>query len=158
MQLEIRRVETAADMGDALSIRRAVFIEEQNVPEEEEIDEHDRDGGWIGEVVHWIGEVVQMTGYLDGQPVVTGRLIPDTTSDADAHIGRVAVLKELRGRGLGKQLMLALHDAARERGYSRLRLGAQLRAIPFYQRLGYVASGDVFLDAGIKHRRMDLAL
>ncbi len=151
MQVEIRRVETAADMDDALSVRRAVFIVEQNVSEEEEIDEHDRDGGWLG-------EVVQMTGYLDGKPVVTGRLMPDTSSDADAHIGRVAVLQELRGCGYGKQLMLALHDEARERSYNRLRLGAQLRAIPFYERLGYVASGDVFLDANIEHRRMDISL
>ena len=151
MQLEIRRVETPADMDDALSIRRAVFIDEQNVSEEEEIDEHDRDGGWLG-------KVVQMTGYLDGKPVVTGRLMPDTGSDADAHIGRVAVVLELRGRGYGEQLMLALHDAARERDYSRLRLGAQLHAIPFYERLGYIASGDVFLDADIEHRRMDILL
>ena len=151
MQLEIRRVETLEDMDDALSVRRAVFIEEQRVSEEEEIDEHDRDGGWLG-------PVVQMTGYLDGKPVVTGRLMPDTTSDADAHIGRVAVLQELRGAGYGKHLMLALHDAARKQGYSTLRLGAQLHAITFYERLGYVATGDVFLDANIEHRRMDISL
>ena len=151
MQLEIRRVETQADMDDALSIRRAVFIDEQNVSEDEEIDGHDRDGGWLG-------EVVQMTGYLNGKPVVTGRLMPDTASDADAHIGRVAVLKELRGKGYGRLFMLALHDEAGKRAYTKLRLGAQLPAIPFYESLGYVASGDVFLDANIEHRRMDIQL
>ncbi len=151
MQLEIRTVATQSDMDDALSVRRAVFIEEQRVSEDEEIDEHDRDGGWFG-------DVAQMTGYIDGRPVVTGRMMADSTTEADAHIGRVAVLKELRGKGYGKQLMLALHDEARERGYGNLRLGAQLHAIPFYERLGYVASGDVFLDAGIEHRRMDLSL
>ncbi len=151
MQLEIRSVVTQADMDDALSVRRAVFIEEQQVSEEEEIDEHDRDGGWLG-------DVVQMTGYLDGRPVVTGRLMPDSSPDADAHIGRVAVLEELRGRGYGKQLMFALHDEGRKRGYRRLRLGAQLHAIPFYESLGYVAQGDIFLDAGIEHRRMDISL
>ncbi len=151
MQLEIRTVVTQLDMDDALSVRRAVFNEEQQVAEDEEIDEHDRDGGWLG-------DVVQMTGYADGSPVVTGRLMPDTSSDADAHIGRVAVLKELRGKGYGKQLMLALHDEARSRGFRRLRLGAQLHAIPFYESLGYVAQGDIFLDADIEHRRMDIRL
>ncbi len=151
MQLEIRTVTTQSDMEDALSVRRAVFIEEQQVSEEEEIDEHDRDEGWLG-------DVVQMTAYLSGRPVSTGRMMPDTTSDADAHIGRVAVLQELRGQGYGRQLMLALHDEARNRGYCRLRLGAQLHAIPFYESLGYVAQGDIFLDAGIEHRRMDIQL
>ncbi len=151
MQLEIRTVATQSDMDDALLVRRAVFVEEQRVSEDEEIDEHDRDGGWLG-------DVVQMTGYLNGRPVATGRLMPDKTSDADAHIGRVAVLEELRGKGYGKQLMLALHDEARRRDYRRLRLGAQLHAIRFYESLGYVAQGDIFLDAGIEHRRMDISL
>ena len=151
MQLEIRAVATQSDMDDALSVRRAVFINEQQVSEDEEIDQHDRDGGWLG-------DVVQMTGYIDGKPVVTGRLMTESAPEADAHIGRVAVLKELRGKGYGKQLMLALHDEGRKRGFRRLRLGAQLHAIPFYESLGYMASGDVFLDAGIEHRRMDLQL
>ena len=101
---------------------------------------------------------MQLTGYLNGKPVVTGRMMADSTPQADAHIGRVAVLKELRGKGYGKQLMLALHDEARKRGFQRLRLGAQLHAISFYESLGYTVSGDVFLDAGIEHRRMDLLL
>ena len=151
MRLEIRTVTTHTDMDDALLVRRAVFIDEQHVSEDEEIDQYDREGGWLG-------DVVQMTGYLNGKPVVTGRMTPDSTPQADAHIGRVAVLKELRGKGYGKQLMLALHDEARKRGFQRLRLGAQLHAISFYESLGYTVSGDVFLDAGIEHRRMDLLL
>ncbi len=151
MQLEIRTVATQSDMDDALLVRRAVFVEEQHVSEDEEIDKHDRAGGWLG-------DVVQMTGYLNGVPVATGRLLPDTTSNADAHIGRVAVLEELRGKGYGKQLMLALHEEGRKRGYRRLRLGAQLHAIRFYESLGYIVSGDIFLDAGIEHRRMDISL
>ena len=151
MPLKIRTVVTQSDMDDALSVRRAVFIEEQQVSEDEEIDEHDRDGGWLG-------DVVQMTGYLDGKPVVTGRMMADTTSDADAHIGRVAVIEELRGKGYGKQLMIALHEEARKRGYRSLMLGAQLHAIPFYESLGYVARGDIFLDAEMEHRWMDISL
>ena len=159
MQLEIRTVRTQSDMDDALSVRRAVFIEEQQVSEEEEIDEHDRDEGWLG-------DVVQMTGYLTGRPVVTGRLMQETAPaevgkdrpKCDAHIGRVAVLEELRGKGYGKQLMLALHDESRKRGYRRLMLGAQLHAIPFYESLGYVARGDIFLDASMEHRWMDFQL
>jgi predicted GNAT family N-acyltransferase len=107
-----------------------------------------------------------MTGYVDGQPVVTGRLMRDSASAearkdrpiCDAHIGRVAVIEELRGKGYGKQLMIALHDEARSRGFRRLMLGAQLHAIPFYESLGYVVRGDIFLDASMEHRWMDVRL
>jgi len=149
MELTIRRVETQADMDDALSVRRAVFIEEQQVAEEDEIDDADRDGGWRG-------KVVQMVAYDDGRPVATGRLLHE--NEDIAHIGRVAVLAEHRKSGCGRALMLALQDAARERGYRQITLAAQLHAIPFYERLGYTARGDVFLDTNIEHRWMDLSI
>jgi predicted GNAT family N-acyltransferase len=136
-------------MGDALAVRRAVFIEEQGVSEEEEIDAHDADPEQVASAVH-------VVAYLDGRPVGTGRLLLDPSPGQNAHVGRVAVLRDHRGRGLGKAIMLALHEEARRRGYRGITVAAQLHAIAFYESLGYVARGDVFLDAGIEHRSMDL--
>jgi len=138
-------------MEDALAVRRAVFIEEQGVSEAEEIDEHDGDPERMVSAVH-------VVAYLGGQPVATGRLSLDAPSGQSAHIGRVAVLRDHRGQGFGQAVMLALHEEAQRRGYQGITVAAQLQAIPFYERLGYTAHGDVFLDAGIEHRLMDLSL
>jgi predicted GNAT family N-acyltransferase len=142
------RVATPAELHDALQIRRRVFIEEQNVPEELEIDEHDAEPATT--------TARHVLLRLDGAAVATGRLILE--SDANAHIGRVAVLAEHRGRGHGRTLMYALHELAIGLGVRAITLAAQLHAIGFYERLGYRARGDVFLDAGIEHRWMDLDL
>jgi predicted GNAT family N-acyltransferase len=144
-------VRTAEEMADALSVRRRVFIEEQAVPEDIEIDEHDADPSTVTDCLHVIV-------YLDGAPVATGRLLLDGPDDEYPHIGRVAVLAERRRHGVGQALMLALQDLARERGLPGITLAAQTHAIGFYERLGYVVRDDVFLDAGIEHRWMDLAL
>ncbi len=144
-------VRTLAEMNDALAVRRAVFVGEQGVSEEQEVDAHDGDPAQVTTAVH-------VLAYADGQPVATGRLLLDAARDENAHIGRVAVVRERRGRGYGRAVMLALQQEARRRGYRGITLGAQLHAIGFYARLGYVARGDVFLDAGIEHRWMDLRL
>jgi predicted GNAT family N-acyltransferase len=162
-RFEVVRVGTAADMAAALSVRRRVFIEEQRVPEDIEIDEHDvlreplrraQDGAQDERLI----SCLHVLGRLDGAAVATGRLLLAADEAGRAHIGRVAVLRELRGRGYGRDVMLALQELARERGFSGVTLAAQLPAIGFYERLGYVARGDVFLDAGIEHRWMDLDL
>jgi predicted GNAT family N-acyltransferase len=75
----------------------------------------------------------------------TGRLLPD------GHIGRMAVLKEARQSGVGSALLVALMQEARRRGHVRAVLSAQTHAVPFYQRHGYVVSGDVYMDCGIPH-------
>jgi predicted GNAT family N-acyltransferase len=142
-------VHTAAEMAEALFVRRRVFIEEQQVPESLEIDEHDADPAFVTTAAHVLLR-------LDGQPVATGRLIFAHAEDGAPHIGRVAVLAERRGEGHGRAVMLALHELARRRGFRRLTLAAQLHAIGFYERLRYVARDDVFLDAGIEHRWMDI--
>ena len=144
-------VQTAAQMEDALTIRRAVFIEEQAVTEAEEIDAYDGDPAQVTGAVHAIA-------YVGGQPVATGRLLLDAPAGRNAHIGRVAVLREHRRRGLGRAVMLTLQKEAERRGYSGVTVAAQVQAIPFYERLGYRAYGDVFLDARIEHRLMDLSL
>jgi predicted GNAT family N-acyltransferase len=151
VSLELRRVTTLAEMDDALSVRRRVFIEEQNVPESIEIDAYDTDPATAPPVVH-------VVAYSDGRCVATGRLLLDSHEGEYPHIGRVAVLEDERGKGYGRAVMLALHDIARARRMPGITLGAQVHAIGFYETLGYTARGDVFLDANIEHRWMDVTL
>jgi predicted GNAT family N-acyltransferase len=150
-RLALERVGSAAAMAEALAVRRRVFIEEQSVPEALEIDEHDADPAGVGSAIHVLAR-------LDGEAIATGRLLLHRDEKGHVHIGRVAVLATHRGRGVGRQVMQALHAIARERGCAAITLAAQLHAIGFYERLGYRARGDVFLDAGIEHRWMDFDL
>ncbi|MGJ7460936.1 GNAT family N-acetyltransferase [Halomonas sp. MA07-2] len=127
-------------LGEAASeIRRLVFIEEQRVPLAEEWDGRD------GDSRHFLA-------LLDGAPVGTARLLPD------AHIGRVAVLAEARESGIGAALMAAAIETARRERYPDVELAAQTHALAFYERLGFIAFGNEFLDAGIPHRNMRLDL
>ncbi len=151
MHLSVLRVDTPADLADALTVRRRVFIEEQAVPEQIEVDENDGAPRFLTSAVHVLGR-------LGGVPVATGRLLLDAPPGEFAHVGRVAVLREHRGRGFGAAIMAALHAEARKRGLPGITLAAQLHAIGFYERLGYSVRGDVFLDAGIEHRWADLVL
>ncbi|MBB3140270.1 GNAT family N-acetyltransferase [Halomonas organivorans] len=137
--IEIREGDWAT-LGEAAGeIRRVVFIEEQAVPREEEWDGRDP------QCVHFLA-------LADGRTVGTARLLPD------GHIGRVAVLAEARGLGIGLALMKAAIIAARRRGFSTVELAAQTHALAFYERLGFQAHGETFLDAGIPHRNMALDL
>jgi len=121
---------------DAAQVRREVFIEEQNVPVEEELDERDP-------------ECVHAVIYdSEGAPVATGRLLPD------GHIGRMAVCRAHRGQGLGSVVLERLIDEARRRGHLQVALAAQLHAQRFYVGHGFIAEGPVFLDAGIDHVNM----
>ena len=97
-------------------------------------------------------------GRLDGTPIATARLLLDFPPGEVPHIGRVAVLREHRGRHFGVAVMRALHDEARRRGHPGITLAAQEYVRRFYEGLGYVARGELFLDAGIEHRWMDLDL
>lgn len=117
----------------AAPIRTTVFVEEQLVPAEMEIDE------WDPQCVH----AVAFDG--EGGALGTGRLLPD------GHIGRMAVLKSARGTGVGSALLTALMDAARARGQREAMLSAQTHAVPFYERHGYSVCGTEYLDAGIPH-------
>jgi predicted GNAT family N-acyltransferase len=146
--IQVSVIRTPAEMEEALTVRRRVFIDEQGVSEAEEIDAYDADPATVTTAVHVIGRV-------DGVPVATARLLLDA-GDPYPHIGRVAVLAEQRRRGYGAAVMRALEDEARRRGLGGVTLAAQLHAIPFYEALGYVARGEVFLDARIEHRWMDL--
>lgn len=120
-----------------------MFIDEQHVPEEEEMDELD-------------GVAVHVLALSDGEPVGTGRLLVE--EGRSARIGRMAVLQPYRRRGVGSAILLCLMEAARQRGARQAHLAAQLHALPFYERFGFVAQGNVFEEAGIQHRWMDRAV
>lgn len=153
-RLEVTRVRTVEEMERALAVRRTVFIEEQRVPEAEEIDAHDGDPAVVTTAVH-------VLATLDGQAVGTGRLLLEYPRGAHAHIGRVAVLQTERRGGVGTAVMRALEAEGRLRGFAGITLAAQLHAIPFYEHLGYAVhpgpEGYIFLDAGIEHRWMSLS-
>lgn len=129
------------DAGDELSaIRRQVFIEEQAVPESLE---------WDG-----LDETAQHLLARDstGQPIGCARLLPS------GRIGRMAVLPQWRGHGVGRQMLQALLEIARSEGWREACLSAQVHAIPFYQQAGFEAYGPTYDDAGIPHRDMRLTL
>ena len=135
----VRAVQSDEERAQAYAIRHQVFVDEQGVPPELELDSLDADA-W-----HWLA-------WEQGQPVATARLI--SLTDRQGKVGRVAVLPAWRGSGVGRQLMFAIHDLAKEQGLQSLVLDAQLTVIPFYEGLGYETQGEVFEEAGILHRRM----
>jgi predicted GNAT family N-acyltransferase len=121
---------------EAVAIRYSVFVEEQLVPEDLEIDDFDPVS------VHALARAA------DGSAVGTGRLLPD------GHIGRMAVLRQARGRGVGSALLRALMNESRQRGNRDAMLSAQVHAAAFYERHGYVVEGEPYDDAGIPHVAM----
>ena len=124
-----------ADREILRAIREEVFVREQSVPADMEWDEFDAHSRHV-------------LAVANGVSVGTGRLLPD------GHIGRLAVLRKWRRKGVGSALLMGLLDEARRRGLSRVLLNAQIQALPFYLRHGFHAEGEDFLDAGIAHRRM----
>ena len=126
------------DLATCLAIRRVVFIEGQNVPEEEEVDGRD-------------GEALHLLAHRDGEAIGTARMLIDGES---GKIGRVAVLEGARGQGAGRALMLAALQELRTRGLREAWLGSQTHALAFYEALGFQAVGPEFIDAGISHRMM----
>ena len=132
----IRDVTWAQEEERLRAVRLAVFVVEQNIPEEQEWDEHD------AVCAHALAE------DREGVPIGCGRLLPD------GHIGRLAVLSDWRGQGVGAGLLLHLVELARKRGHARVLLNAQEHAVPFYARYGFAPSGEPFMEAGIAHREM----
>lgn len=149
-------VRVADDPGDreaCFAVRKEVFVVEQGVPQEIEYDVHDADA------VHVLAV------REDGLPLGTGRLLygeaAAAKTDGDltvGSLGRLAVTQEARGLGVGAALVRAIEDAARARGLAAVDLHAQTHALGFYERLGYVAYGPEFPDAGMPHRAMRRAL
>ena len=136
----VRLAHWPEDTAMLRQVRETVFIQEQHVPADIEWD------GIDAECIH------ALAMSRDGSPVGTGRLL------RDGHIGRMAVLREWRKLGVGSQMMELLMAEARRRHYPCLALNAQVSAVPFYARFGFVTRGDEFEEAGIPHLEMILPL
>jgi len=120
------------------ALRRAVFVDEQGVPDEIEIDGRD------GEATHFLA-------WVNGMPIGTARL---RVVDGEGKAERVAVLDDYRGHGAGRVLMNVVESGARSQGLRSVFVHAQESAVPFYERLGYAAFGERFLEADIPHLAM----
>ncbi len=140
-EYRISSADWRKDRDSLLSVRHTVFVHEQKVPIEIEVDD--------GDPVSF--HVLALDS--SNQPIGTARLSPE------GRIGRVAVLKEWRKHGVGTALMRFLVDQARESRFSNdLLLHAQTWTIGFYESLGFVAEGEEFTEADISHRTMRLKL
>jgi predicted GNAT family N-acyltransferase len=141
----IRVIEVGGDparMAQAWALRRRVFIEEQHVPEEIELDADD-------------ARAIHALALEDERAVGCGRMLE---RDDYVKIGRMAVLAERRGAGVGRRVLEFLVERARRRGFRCAVLDAQLHAEGFYLKQGFTPVGEVFEEAGIPHRRMERAL
>lgn len=124
------------------ALRRAVFIEEQGISEADEWDDLD-------------GSAVHLLACADGEPVGTARVL---IGGDEGRIGRICVARSQRGTGLGAALVQHGIDRLRARGVNVVRLGAQVHATGFYEKLGFRICGPVYDDAGIPHHEMELRL
>ena len=133
-------------MAVALTIRFEVFVAEQHVPLDIEIDKYDRNGS----------NTVHAIVYDGNQAIAAGRFYE---KDSDTvQIGRMAVRKDVRGKGTGRVLLDALITEARKRGYHQANLHAQMHAQGFYEKAGFTAIGEEFDDAGIPHIEMQRSI
>jgi len=144
----VTMLDWASARCEAQPIRYAVFVNEQAVPAELEIDEQD---------IRCVHAIARAAG---GLAIGTGRLLPGVREGSDtlARIGRMAVLKNWRGKGVGTAMLAALIEVARRRGDSVLALSAQTHAVGFYRGFGFVEEGEEYLEAGIVHQLMRRAL
>lgn len=134
--ISIKMVSWADCKNQMAAIRRKVFIVEQHVPEELEWDEFDSTANHI------------LAFNSENLPIATGRI------KKDGHIGRMAVLKKYRQKGVGSTVLLGLIDIAKQQNLDGIFLHAQVEAVPFYLKHGFNCEGDEFLDAGIAHKSM----
>ncbi len=144
MTAAIRTTDWSESQDILQGIRHSVFVEEQGVPEDLEVDEKDPSA------LHFLATTD------DGTAIATARLLHEC--DEIARIGRFAVLAEYRNQGLGAHLLQHMVDYARQHGYFKLVLSAQLEAISFYEKAGFEPYGEIYLDAGMEHRSMRLVL
>lgn len=135
----IKLVETEEERRAAFDVRVRVFVQEQGVPIEEELDEYD---AMASHVIASLGERV----------VGTGRVMCRETGEA--RVGRMAVEERWRRRGIGGRILRTLEQVAKERGMSEAVLNAQTYVKAFYAAHGYVEAGEAFLEVGIEHVQM----
>jgi predicted GNAT family N-acyltransferase len=135
--VQVRLADFARDHDAIRKIRFAVFVEEQRVPSEIEIDDRDP-------------VCVHVLAFAGEEPIGTGRI----DLENDGKVGRVAVLAAHRRSGVGAALMAHLHGIAADHGLAGVWCHAQMTAVPFYERLGYRLASEPFDEAGIAHVRM----
>lgn len=140
--MNIHKVKNDIDRKQAFRIREKVFINEQHVPAQEEMDEHDE------LAVHFLG-------MINEESIATSRL---RFVDQYGKLERICVLPDYRGQSFGKQMILFMEKTIAENGYTMAKLNAQTHAEEFYKRLGYETVSDIFLDAGIPHVTMTKTL
>jgi len=141
-RVTVIKAVSSGELAEVYAIRRRVFIEEQAVPEEIELDPDDADA-------------LHVLAREDGRAIGCGRMV---AHGAEVKIGRMAVLPDRRRHGIGALILKFLVEAARERGCRKAALHAQLHAEGFYLKYGFAPVGEVFEEAGIAHRRMEREL
>lgn len=147
MSLEVKRVDSDQEAEAVRLLRIRVFVDEQGVSPEVEIDKYDPLYGDLS-----IDTVIHAVAYTSGIVVGTGRLILDMPENA--RIGRMAVEASLRRSGVGSELLAFLENEARSQGVKQVTLHAQNHAKGFYAKYGYMECGETFLEAGILHIEM----
>ena len=138
LNIKLIDAKSSQDLEDAFHVRREVFVKEQKVPEEEEFDRADLRSRHV---------VV----YANTRPVATGRLFNDGETWL---IGRISVLKECRGKKVGKLVVDKLLETAVKMGAGEVYIHAQTHAVSFYEKFGFVAYGETFLETNIEHISM----
>jgi len=139
MEYKLKLTRWDKDQTLLSAIRRKVFIEEQQVPEELEWDDDDK-------------ACVHVLVTDNNTPIATGRI------KMDGHIGRMAVLKDYRNKGIGSAVLEALINFSKTLKMKSVYLHAQTTAIPFYEKHGFKISSEEFMDAGIPHKKMEMDL
>lgn len=135
-------------IADCTAIRRRVFVEEQGVPIELEIDEFDEPGS---RCEHFLMLVHDESGEF--LPIGAFRAYFET--EDTVHLQRFCILKEYRGYGYGRAALRYVEHYYMKKGARRITFGAQCTAVPFYEKCGYSCVSDIFLDAGMPHRTME---
>jgi len=136
--MNIKIVETNKELDQAYTVRMKVFVDEQNVPAELELDEYDP------EATHFIG-------CEDSQVIAASRL---RYVEEYGKLERICILKEFRGKSYGKQLIGTMEEEIKNQGYHKAKLNAQTYAEGFYRKLGYETVSGEFMDTGIPHVTM----
>ncbi|WP_404451790.1 GNAT family N-acetyltransferase [Virgibacillus necropolis] len=136
--MDIKQVETNGELEQAYHVRTVVFVEEQKVPPEEELDEYDKEAN------HFVG-------YVNEVPIAASRL---RFVDSYGKLERICVLDTERGKSYGKMIIQRMEFEIKNNGFEKAKLNAQTHAEEFYQRLGYETVSGEFMDAGIPHVTM----
>lgn len=134
----IQKVTNEKQKADAFQVRRIVFVDEQLVPENLELDEHDE------RAIHFVG-------YENDEPIAAARL---RFEEKHGKLERICVKKEFRGKSLGKQIIYSMEEYIKKQKYHLSKLNAQTHAESFYNTLGYETISGEFMDAGIPHVTM----